>query len=78
MMFKKEIPGASGISCNRGLFTLSSPHSVGDGDIMAPPEAILSMLRQTDRRGEWDKMFKEGSVVEAFSESLRIPFVYLL
>lgn len=40
---------------------------------MAPLEAVATMLRQTERRGEWDKMFKESSEVEVFSESPRIP-----
>lgn len=47
----------------------------GVGDINAPPEAIIEFLKQTERRAEWDALFKEGAIIDRFGEKL---FVDLL
>jgi hypothetical protein len=40
----------------------------GDGRIEVPVSVLQSVFSQYDRRGEWDKMFDHGDVIEQWGE----------
>mmetsp|Transcript_3015 Transcript_3015/g.4084 ORF Transcript_3015/g.4084 Transcript_3015/m.4084 type:complete len:554 (+) Transcript_3015:1-1662(+) len=56
-IYKRELSG-SALSYAKGV-----------GVIAAPVDAILAILRDTPRRGEWDEMYKEGETVETYNDN---------